>query len=208
MLVHRVWRAQGLRFDDLEEPRDALRPPPSVEVVGVHLDVPAVVVFAITRSEPTLPVAERDVESPPRNLGISGAHRGGNEVRTALGLLATLERAHEAAAPVSGPVPSSSHEVLVFLRSIEERCDVRAEFHVIFDRVLPETGGRVAEWFGGHRRFRVHYPRSGETWTGAIDRWLREGPLDPAAADRIRVAGPFRESIARVFAARDPGAES
>jgi transposase len=181
MLVHRVWRTEGLRDDGREGPHPSHRRSPVAEAVGVFFDAPAVVVFAI--GSPDLAPTER--RPAPR------------DDRKANGLLTALDHVHDAVGPVPRPERRTPHELLVFLRSVEERYEGRSEFHVFFDRTPAGSGSTVDAWFEGHRHFHAHYPYPGESWTGMIDRWLREVPLRWPAEDRIRVSVPFSESIAR-----------
>ncbi|MGC2205440.1 MAG: helix-turn-helix domain-containing protein [Thermoplasmata archaeon] len=203
MLVHRVWQSHGLPDPSALAGEAAMPATEQVGVAGVFFEGPAVVVFSLERAESTPSGPSPSGRVP--NASVSGAYRAGAYVRSALGLLATLGHAHQTIGPRTGAERGASHELLVFLRSIDGRSLGRSEFHAFFDVAPPELNGRIDAWLATHPRFRAHYPRPGETWTASIDRWLREVPLRPGADDRIRVTPTFNESLARVFAARFPG---
>jgi transposase len=205
MLVHRVWQAERLSSDREEAMRTGLAGSFSLEVVGVFFGAPAVVAVALCRPESTSVGVREAVRPPQVSASISGGYRPATDERTALGLLEALDRAHEAAAPPPGAGRQRTHELLVFLRGIEERVDADSEIHVFFDRRTHEPDGRADAWLAVHPRIRAHHPFPGETWTGTIDRWIRQGPPRASPDDRIRVSAGFNESIARVFAARYPG---
>jgi hypothetical protein len=201
MLVHRVWQAEGLLGGADSPATITPERTPWIEVAGVLLDIPSAVVMRVGPDEPA---NRRPGPRRRASTTISGGHRDAPDVRSALGLLATLDHARETANPRILRGPRRAHDLLVFLRSVEDRSDARSEFHVFFDQPFPESEHRVDAWLVRHRRFHAHYPLAGETWTGTIDRWLTETRRRSDSGERIRVSTSFNEAIARVFAARYP----
>jgi hypothetical protein len=134
----------------------------------------------------------------------SSAYRVATNFRSSLGLLTTLDRLHERT-PSTSELPGwAAPDLLVFLRSVSGQDDDSGEIHVFFDRSLPVGSDGFDAWIAAHPEVRFHDPRPGETWTVAIDRWLRSGPLRSALEDRLAVSARFEETVDRAILAARP----
>jgi hypothetical protein len=173
--------------------------PRTPEVVGVYLEGPAAVAFRIPGAIPatsplTIPLPLDLLSASPDR---SGAVRVVTNLRSSLGLLTTLDRLHERTPATPDDPGWASPELLVFLRSVSEDGEGSSEMHVFFDRSLPVGSDGLDAWVADHPGVRFHDPRPGESWTVAIDRWLRSGPLRSALEDRLVVSARFEEAVER-----------
>jgi hypothetical protein len=119
-----------------------------------------------------------------------------------LRLLALLDRIRDARPPPPGEPAWASPDLLVFLRSMAERDAHVGQLHVFFDRPLPVGVDRLHAWLTDHPEVALHDPAPGETWTVAIDRWLRSGPLRSALEDLLAAGPEFEEMLAGAEAER------
>jgi transposase-like protein len=208
---HRVWKRPSFMAPTYSPEIPTAPTPRTPEVVGVYLEGPAAVAIRIPGApEPPSPLPiPLPLDVLPLSPDRSSAHRIGTTFRSSLGLLSTLDRLHESARPTSAEPGWASPELLVFLRSVSGEGEGSAEVHVFFDRSLPVGSERLDAWVAAHPEVRFHDPRPGESWTVAIDRWLRSGPLRSALEDRLAVSPRFEETVERVTpdARRGPGDE-
>jgi transcriptional regulator with XRE-family HTH domain len=197
---HRVWKRPSFvaptRATDVPTAPTSRTP----EVVGVYLEGPAAVAFRIPGApEPPSPIPiPLPLDLLPTAPDRSSAYRVGTSFRSSLGLLTTLDRLRESTPPSPENPDWASPELLVFLRSLSDEGSGPAEIHVFFDRSLPVGSERLDDWVADHPEVRFHDPRPGETWTVAIDRWLRSGPLRSALEDRLALSPRFEEVVERV----------
>ncbi len=199
MLVHRVWKAHGVA----PPTRGTAVLPPLIEagvwvdVLGAFVGTPtAALVFGVgpLRDPVDEPPAHPRMD-PDRSGGYRVAdHRGGPPSLS--GLLAGIEKG----LPPLADARRSPHELLVFLRGLEEITGPSTELHVIFDRPLELLSGRLASWLRVHPRFRVLAVSPSGSWSAAVDDWVRsfrDIPLHPKSfegvaglADALRDDGP------------------
>lgn len=194
---HRVWKRPSF-IAPTSTPEVPTAPSPRTpEVVGVYLEGPAAVAFRI----PDAPEPPSPIPLPLDLLGSSpdrsSAYQVGTSYRSSLGLLSTLDQIHARAPPAPDTAGWSAPELLVFLRSVSDEGEGPAELHVFFDRSLPVGSDALDRWVAAHPEVRFHDPRPGETWTVAIDRWLRSGPLRSALEDRLAISREFEEAVRR-----------
>jgi transposase len=166
MLVHRVWSTHGLA----DRPAD--RPPPRsgprVELGGAFVTPTArAVVFTVDERPPPAegrPGLPELVPNPTPDPAFSGPEERSREVVRTV-------RSIEAASSRHGP--GSEAALLVFLRGLERTARKPSRLEVVFDRPIARFGAHVARWLAAHGRFRVVTPAPHQTWSGAVDAWLR-----------------------------------
>jgi transposase len=193
MLVYRVWRSHGLV--PLSEPvgnRAPVVPGVWVDVMGIYLGDPAAaIVFGVGHRR-------RVVEEPPAHAridpDISGAYLLPDH-HSAPGAIANLLSNVEEGLPRLANVRRSPHELLVFLRGLEEIAGPATELHVVFDRPVDFVSGRLASWLRNHPRFHVRSAASNGSWGAAVDDWFRAYREVPLHRDSFQGIASLSDSL-------------
>lgn len=171
MRVHRVARRAGL---PLGRPRGSSGANPGtpsatgVAPLGVYFDRGARMIAFATSSLRRPPAGG----SLHRRSGATG--RAAPAIRSSLleQLLPRLTSLWGAVPRPPGPAGSTS-DLLVFLRTLEQRAPRRGSVHLLLEAAGPLPPG-VRDWLGARPRFRVHAPAPGEGWLARCLRWAEE----------------------------------
>jgi len=193
MRIHRVWRSHGLATRGLLAPQMSPLSLPSIDIAGLYLDAPAAaIVFSVERRE-----GRADPDHPVTGVSseISGGYLFSDSGTIPSTIASSLSGAEELVPRVANP-RRSPHELLVFLRSIDESNPPDAQLHVILDRPLGFLSDRVGQWIAAHPRFRVYHTSPSESWTGSVDDWLRTWQGTQLAAESFQGATQLTEAIA------------
>lgn len=197
MLVHRVWQSQGITGEVGPSLIDPVLWGRSVRIdlLGVYVGAPAsAIVFRVDPSTGDMCASPRS--SP---FGISGAYSGRSGPHLPTPLAGFLSEVASVRA-VSGAESSdhgSPHELLVFLRGLEEEPKPPvSELHVIFSRPLDLLPSRVAEWLQSRTRFRVVGTARESPWTAAVDEWVRGYAGTAVHPESFAGVGSLLESLA------------
>jgi transposase-like protein len=201
MRVYRVWKAHGVALPGRSAHPISPLPPPEPDLAGIYLDQPAAAaVFSVAR--PTHPSEfTRNVRAFP--VGLSGGFLFADPGIVPASLVEVLASAEELV-PRIRSARRSPHELLVFLRTIEEATGPDSQLHLILDRPLTFLPGRVAQWLAAHPRFRVYGSGASNPWTTSVGDWLqtwRGVPLSPGSFGRV---AEFTEAIARAVGSPQP----
>ena len=192
MLVHRVWKANGFENGPALPATEGGRARVQVDVVGLHLHAPAAaIVFSVVADSSGTPTT-RPAVAPPTSGGYLVSDRHGEPAA----LVSVLARAEELIRRVPDTV-RAPHELLVFLRTVDERTDPAASLYVLFDRPLAFVSDRVADWLRTHRRVHVEVTAPGGSWTAEIDRWFRQWTDSPLQGRSLAGVASLIESVAR-----------
>lgn len=175
-MVHRVWRANGLKphlrrtFKLSNDPRFVEK---LVDVVGLYLDPPehALVlcvdeksqIQALDRTQPSLPLY------PGRCSTMTHDYKryGTTTLFAALELLdgqliGTCMARHR------------HQEWLKFLKLIDAKTPSKLDLHLIADNYATHKHPKVQAWLGKHTRFHMHFTPTSCSWLNLVERWLRD----------------------------------
>ena len=197
MLVYRIWKANGVAPSARREPGVAeARPSAGVwaDVLGAYVGWPAAaIVFGVgPRSEPPDEPMEHPRTEPESMVGyvLSDQHS------TPAGLANLLAGVEENIPRASG-TRNSPHELLVFLRGLEEITGQSTALHVIFDRPVDSASSRLVSWLRAHPRFHVLSVSPGSPWHLAVDTWIRTFRDLPLHAHSFRGIPALAEALRR-----------
>jgi transposase len=175
-MVHRVWRANGLKphltsgFKVSNDPRFEEK---LVDVVGLYLDPPenALVISAdeksqcqaLDRTQPGLPLV-------PGRCGTMTHDYKRNGTTT---LFAAMEMAHGKV--IATCMKRHRHqEWIKFLKLIDEQTPKDLDLHVIADNYATHKHEKVRKWLARHPRFHVHFTPTSGSWLNVIERFFRD----------------------------------
>ena len=172
MLVHRVWRSHGLAFSALPSPDpDGATPVSWVEVLGLYLGSPAsAAIFGVGVCDESM--GGEPPSHPRTDPDPSGGDGDTERQGLPTALLGALAR-HEEVVPRVPDPKRSPHELLVFLRRIEEATCPTITLYLFLDRPEEFVTARVGAWLDAHPRFRRSAPAPGGSWLGLLDEWFR-----------------------------------
>jgi len=185
MTVYRAWRAQ--RRATIPTVRPVVAPaaprPESAAMEGVFLHPPRrAAVFQVT------PISG---SSPAPGAPTAGMQSTAGPIGPGLNVL--FHQWKRSAACRSGSACSVA-ELLVFLRSVEERSTAATSFVVLYEGFSRAAERRVKGWTRAHPRFRPVRLRSNRGWFDAMRLLLAEAPADAtrSPSDPLR---PVTESL-------------
>ncbi len=189
MLVHRTLRAHDRRTST--GPRTgSVR----VDVGGVFLHSPAAaIVFEVN---PTAVAPAPDDTDAPASTRVSGGYLFSDRHAAPSALVGVLSRAEELITRVAD-TGRSPHELLVFLRAVDETLPRAARLHVFSDRPLAYVSERVTAWLDAHPRFEVAATPAGRSWTDEVERWLHAWDGAPLQVESFANFAPLIEAVAR-----------
>ncbi len=183
MLVHRVWRAHGLRDGRPNEPPSETDPFASVDVVGMILTPELrAAVFSVlgTGGGPSPTPSGPGSFSEVSVAALAADPRAGPDI--VLRRIRRLERIpRRRLAPAPSRVP-----LLVFLRTLERKVPDPARLDIVVDRRPDRIDPRTIAWLGAHPRFRLFAPTVGQSWSRAVEGWLHRWSLTPGRFESFR----------------------
>ena len=176
MMVHRVWRANGLK-PHLARTFKVSNDPHFVEkvqdVVWLYLNPPehALVlsvdeksqIQALDRTQPTLPMV-------PGRCGTMTHDYKRNGTTTLFAALSVLD------GRVIGDCMSHHRhqEWIRFLSKIDRETPPELELHLIVDNYATHKHPKVKRWLQRHPRFHLHFTPTSSSWLNLIERWFRD----------------------------------
>lgn len=194
MRVYRVWRSHGISVPQATGQGPSSLEPPALDVAGVYIDRTAVaIVFSVSRAE--LPPAPAP-ELPAVPTAVSGGYLFTEPGVVPTALVEVLASAEELLPRVRGS-RRSPHELLVFLRTVEEASGPDAQLHIILDRPLQLLPERVSSWLAVHPRFRAYSTNAATSWIESVADWLQTWRGVPLARSSFSRVAEFTEAIAR-----------
>jgi transposase len=177
MAVYRTWHAFGLAPTPRRAASAKGRRLPRIDLVGTYVGQDAAtLVFAVdppNRTEPDRGRGSAEVAPAP-----GSAPRG--DLTSDLAEWAA--RTQLRVPPAHRSSPGSSRELLVLLRTIEERTPRTTRLDLVLDRPVEEMGPRWIDWLERHPRYRAFPTRPGQDWGRAAEAWFerwRRASLDP-----------------------------
>ena len=176
VMVHRVWRANGLK-PHLVRTFKVSNDPHFVEkvqdVVGLYLNPPehALVlsvdeksqIQALDRTQPTLPMV-------PGRCGTMTHDYKRNGTTTLFAALNVLD-----GNVIGDCMTRHRHqEWLRFLKRIDRETPPELELHLIVDNYATHKHASVKQWLDRHPRFHLHFTPTTSSWLNLIERWFRD----------------------------------
>ena len=176
VLVHRVWRANGLqphrvtRFKLSNDPQFAEK---LTDVVGLMLNPPehALVlsvdektqIQALDRTQPSLPIYKGRAQTMTHDYKRNGTTT----------LFAALNLAEGRV--ITRCMPRHRHqEWLRFLKAIDQSTPQDLDLHLILDNYATHKHPKVKAWIAKHPRFHMHFTPTSSSWLNLVERFFRE----------------------------------
>jgi len=174
-MVHRVWKANGLKphlvktFKVSNDPHfeEKLR-----DVVGLYLNPPEnALVFsadektsiqALDRTQPSLPLIKGRCDTMTHDYKRNGTTT----------LFAAIELGHGEV--IATCMKRHRHqEWLKFLRMIDDRTPKELDLHLIVDNYATHKHEKVKRWLKRHPRFHVHFIPTSSSWMNIVEGFFR-----------------------------------
>jgi transposase len=175
-LVHRVWRATGLKphlvktFKVSNDPHFAEK---VVDVVGLYLDPPehALVLCVDEKSQiQALDRTQKSLPLFPGRLGTQTHDYKRNGTTTLFAALNVFE-----GTVIGACMDRHRHqEFLRFLKQIDAQTPADLDLHLIVDNYSTHKHARVRSWLAKHKRFHLHFIPTSSSWLNLVERWFRD----------------------------------
>jgi transposase len=176
LMVHRVWRANGLKphlartFKVSTDPHFAEK---VLDVVGLYVNPPehALVlsvdeksqIQALDRTQPTLPMI-------PGRCGTMTHDYKRNGTTTLFAALSVLD-----GKVIGDCMPHHRHQEWIrFLGQIDRETPPDLDLHLIVDNYATHKHPSVKKWLERHPRFHLHFTPTSSSWLNLIERWFRD----------------------------------
>lgn len=176
VLVHRVWRANGLKphlVTTFKISRDKHFVEKLVDVVGLYLNPPehALVLCADEKSQ--IQALDRTQPGLPLKKGRCGTMTHDYVRHGTTTLFAAIELAEGRL--IGTCMKQHRHqEWIKFLELIDTQTPAALDLHLIVDNYSTHKHLRVKRWLKRHPRFHVHFIPTSSSWLNLIERWFRE----------------------------------
>ena len=175
-MVHRVWRAHGLKphltrtFKVSNDPRFVEK---VVDVVGLYLDPPDHALVLCVDEKSQIQALDRTQPSLPMYPGRCGTMTHDYKRNGTTTLFAALDVA--AGRLIGTCMPRHRHqEWIKFLKQIEAETPSDLDLHLIVDNYATHKHPKVKSWLKRHRRFHLHFIPTSSSWLNLVERWFRE----------------------------------
>jgi transposase len=175
-MVHRVWRATGLkphRVKSFKVSNDPLFAEKLIDVVGLYLNPPdhALVLCADEKSQ--IQALDRTQPGLPLKKGRCGTMTHDYKRNGTTTLFAALELAEGRL--IGTCMKKHRHrEWLKFLKLIERETPKELDLHLIVDNYRTHKHAKVQTWLARHPRFHLHFIPTSSSWLNLIERWFRD----------------------------------
>jgi transposase len=170
-MVHRVWRAHGLR-PHLVRTFKLSTDPDFVEklqdVVGLYLNPPehALVLSADEKSQ--IQALDRTQPGLPIKKGRCGTMTHDYKRNGTTTLFAAIDMG--SGRIISNCMPRHRHqEWIKFLNQIDRQTPEELDIHVIADNYATHKHSKVKAWLKRHRRFHMHFIPTSSSWLNVIE---------------------------------------
>jgi transposase len=175
-LVHRVWRAHGLKphlchtFKVSNDPRFAEK---LLDVVGLDLDPPEHALVLCVDEKSQIQALDRTQKSLPIYPGRSATMTHDYKRNGTTTLFAALEVLEGRL--IGQCMPRHRHqEFIKFLRRIDAETPPELDLHLIVDNYATHKPPKVESWLKRHKRFQLHFTPTSSSWLDLVERWFRE----------------------------------
>ncbi len=176
VMVHRVWRAHGLKphltrtFKVSNDPRFVEK---LVDVVGLYLDPPEHALVLSVDEKSQIQALDRTQPSLPMYPGRCGTMTHDYKRNGTTTLFAALEIAEGRL--IGTCMPRHRHqEWIKFLKLIDAQTPPDLDLHLIVDNYATHKHAKVQSWLKRHGRFHLHFIPTSSSWLNLVERWFRE----------------------------------
>jgi len=176
MMVHRVWRAHGLkphRVKTFKVSNDPQFVEKLTDIVGLYLDPPDHALVLSCDEKSQIQALDRTQKSLPLKKGRCGTMTHDykrNGTTTLFAALSTLD-----GKVISRCDARHRHqEWLKFLRQIDAETPPELDLHLIVDNYATHKHPRVRSWLKRHARFHMHFTPTSSSWLNLVERWFRD----------------------------------
>ena len=176
VMVHRVWRAHGLKphltrtFKVSNDPRFVEK---LVDVVGLYLDPPEHALVLSVDEKSQIQALDRTQPSLPMYPGRCGTMTHDYKRNGTTTLFAALDVAEGQL--IGACMPRHRHqEWIKFLKLIDAETPPELDLHLIVDNYATHKHPKVQSWLKRHGRFHLHFIPTSSSWLNLVERWFRE----------------------------------
>jgi transposase len=175
-LVHRVWRAHGLKphlsrtFKVSNDPHFIEK---LIDVVGLYLDPPEHALVLCVDEKSQIQALDRTQKSLPIYPGRCATMTHDYERNGTTTLFAALNMLEGRL--IARCMPRHRHqEFLKFLKQIDAETPADLDLHLIVDNYATHKHPKVKAWLERHKRFHLHFIPTSSSWLNLVERWFRE----------------------------------
>ena len=170
-MVHRVWRAHGLR-PHLVRTFKLSTDPDFVEklrdVVGLYLNPPEHAMVLSVDEKSQIQALDRTQPGLPIKKGRCGTMTHDYKRNGTTTLFAAIDMI--SGRIISSCMPRHRHqEWLKFLNQIDRQTPEKFEIHLIADNYATHKHPKVKAWLKRHRRFHIHFIPTSSSWLNVIE---------------------------------------
>ena len=200
MQVHRAWKRNSISTTAASPFRVGPSPLPWVDIVGFFRCPPVKAILFAMDETGTLPRPGSSSNGAGDSSRLLRVHAPGSRELN-WGYDELRELVPERRVPVA-----TRHDQLIFLRSVERRCDPGLRFHLILEGPEPGTQDSLREWLARRPRFETEFVTSSVEWREAVDRFLQKWNSLRLSRASFQSVGPFAEALARFAGSSSPSA--
>ena len=175
-LVHRVWKANGLKphlIRTFKLSRDPRFEEKLVDVVGLYLNPPerALVLSADEKSQ--IQALDRTQPGLPMVPGRCGTMTHDYKRNGTTTLFAAIDMTRGKV--IASCMPRHRHqEWITFLKQIDGETAPHLDLHLIVDNYATHKHPKVLAWLKRHKRFHIHFIPTSSSWLNVIERFFRD----------------------------------
>lgn len=175
-MVHRVWKANGLRphmvrtFKISNDPHFEEK---LVDVVGLYLNPPEKALVLSVDEKSQVQALDRTQRSLPMVPGRCGTLTHDYKRNGTTTLFAAIDMLKGRV--ISCCMPRHRHQEWIrFLRRIDAETPEDLELHLILDNYATHKHPKVRAWLKRHKRFHLHFIPTSSSWLNVIERFFRD----------------------------------
>jgi len=175
-LVHRVWKANGLRphmvrtFKISNDPKFEEK---LVDVVGLYLNPPEKALVLSVDEKSQVQALDRTQRSLPIVPGRCGTMTHDYKRNGTTTLFAAIDMLRGKV--IASCMPRHRHQEWIrFLKQIDEETPSDLDLHLIVDNYSTHKHPKVLTWLRRHKRFHIHFIPTSSSWLNVIERFFRD----------------------------------
>jgi len=175
-MVHRVWRASGLRphlSKTFKVSNDKKFIEKVIDVVGLYLNPPEHALVLCADEKTSVQALDRTQPGLPMVKGRLGTMTHDYKRNGTTTLFAALEMAEGKV--ITTCMDRHRHqEWIKFLNLIDRQTPADLDLHLIVDNYATHKHPKVQAWLKRHPRFHFHFVPTSSSWLNLVERWFRD----------------------------------